>query len=147
MTLKNLINPDHAADNKYELVVVGLPPIIFTEVTGLEDETEMVDMPDKTTQSGGQSLPFEIVGKVPVHHIAEMAALELWLAEGRDPVTPTFEKVGTMVYKTIGNNIAKSYTLLGMKCSKQKMPDVAMKNSGELAVCEWTFKVDEKLPI
>jgi len=146
MTLKNQINPDHAADNKYELEVVTLPKITFIEVSGFEEETEMVDMPDRTKQSGGQSKPFEFTAKVPLHHTAEIAACDIWYEQGKDPVSPDYEKVGTMNYKTIGDNVAKTYTLLGMKCSKRKTPDVAMSNEGEVAANEYTFWVDEMLP-
>jgi len=147
MSLKNVIKPDHAAMNQYELAILGLPKIVFTKVSGLEDETDGVDLPDRTHASGGQSKPFEITAEMPTHHDAEMAALELWLQEGRDPVTPTYKKSGVMIYKKISGEIAKTYSLLGMWCKKQKTPEVEMANEGEQAFTEWTFSIDEKLPI
>lgn len=146
MSLKNKLQPDHAAVNAYELLVEGLPPITFTKVSGMEDETETTDLPDRTSASGGQSKPFDVTAEMPIHHSAEMAALENWLQEGRDPVQPTYKKTGTMVYKTISGNVAKAYTMIGMQCKKQKLPDSEMENEGEVSLCEWTFRVDEKIP-
>lgn len=143
MSLKNTIKPNHAPINKYELLVLGLPSILFTEVSGIEQEIQKVDLPDRTSASGGQTSPFEITAMLPLHHDTELAACESWYKEGQDPVTPTYKKTATMIYKSIDNTVAKSYSLLGMWISKIKMPDTEMANEGEMAQVELTFTVDD----
>lgn len=143
MTLKNLVKPNHVPMNKYELLVLGLPSILFTQVSGIEQETQKVDLPDRTSASGGQAAPFEITAMLPLHHDAELAAIEAWYKEGQDPVTATYKKTGTMIYKAIDDTVARSYSLLGMWISKLKYPDTEMANEGELAQVEVTFTVDD----
>jgi len=143
MTLKNLIQPNHAPINKYELLVLGLPSVLFTDVTGIEQETQKVTLPDRTAASGGQSEPFEVVAKLPLHHTSEVSAIEAWYKEGQDPVTANYKKTGTMIYKAINDTIVKSYSLIGTWISKLKYPDTDMTNEGEPALLEVTFTVDD----
>jgi len=143
MTLKNIIQPAHAPLNKYELIVVGLPPVVFTQVAGIEQETQKVTLPDRTSVSGGQMDPFEIVAQLPLHHVSEVAAIELWYKESHDPVTATYKKTGTMIYKSIEDTVVKSYSLLGMWISRVKYPDADMANEGEAGYLEVTFTVDD----
>ena len=51
--MKGSIQADHIPVNKYEFLVVGIPGLVFTEISGLEQETESVVLPDRTTASGG----------------------------------------------------------------------------------------------
>lgn len=147
MTLKNLVQPDHASSNKYELSVLGLPKIIFTKVTGLEQETKKTTLPDGTAASGGETDPFEIVAELPIHHEAEVQAMEEWNQEGKDPVTLTYKKPGTMVHNRISGAVAKAYALIGMWPSKLKYPDSDMSDSETMQVLEVTFTVDDKDPL
>lgn len=143
MTLKNVIQPNHVPINKYELSVLGLPKIIFTQVSGIEQETQKVTLPDRTSASGGQSEPFEVTAQLPLHHDNEVGAIESWYKEGQDPVSATYKKPGTMLYKRIDDSVAKTYSLIGMWVSKLKMPDADMSNEGEPAMVEVTFTVDD----
>lgn len=144
MTLKNVIQPDHAPINKYELSVLGLPKIIFTKVSGMEQEVKKTTLPDFTVASGGESDPFEITAEIPLHHEAEIQALEDWHNEGKDPVQLTYKKPGTMTYKRASGAVARAYSLLGMWPPKLKYPDTDMADAETPAVLEVTFSIDDK---
>ena len=145
--MKGAIKADHMPLNKYQLLILGMPLITFTEVGGLEDELETVDLPDRTVASGGNRKSVEFTGKVPAHHLLEQGALELWFLESQDPVSPTYLKVGTLILQSIGGKTLRTYSLLGVFPFKRATPDLEMANEGEMAAIEWTFKVNDMLPI
>lgn len=149
MPLKGLLQEDHIPVNKYEMVVVGLavPTITFTNITGLEFELGVIELPDRTKASGGQRGTAEIVGQVPLHHVAEIAAMDLWYEEGLDPVTATYKKAGTMIYLRGTGQVGKTYSMMGIWVSKRKTPDLDMEDDGEMAVNEYTMQVDDMLPV
>ena len=89
--MKGVLAPDHIPKNKYELRVRGLPPITFTAVSGLEEELDKVDLPDRTGASGGNTKNGEFTARMPTHHTTERIALEAWFAECQDPVPRTYK--------------------------------------------------------
>ena len=145
--MKGKIQADHMPVNKYELFVIGLIPFTAITVSGLEDELQVVDLPDRTKASGGNRGPSEITVTFPMHHLVEQAALELWYAESQDPVSPLYKKIATLIHKSNSGAAFRSYTLMGMFPSKRGLPDLDMANEGEQAVVEWVFQVDDVLPI
>ena len=145
--MKGEILPGHIGINHYELKVVGLDILTFTEISGLENETTWVELPDRTQASGGETLVGEFTGMLPSHHTTQMAILEAWLQEGKDPVSPTYKKTGTMLYKDIHGNVKMSREILGLAVSKRVDPDLEMANDGEMATPEWTFKYDDVKPL
>jgi len=144
--MKGAIQPDHIGVNKYELIVIGLPPLTFTAVSGIERELQTVDLPDRTTASGGGTNPVEFTADLPAHHIIQQAAMEAWFVEGQDPVSPTYKKVGTLVLKSGSGLVLRPFPLLGLYVSKRATPDLEMANEGELAIITWTLKADD-MPI
>lgn len=150
MVLKGTILPDHMAINSYELIVLGLPPLTFTKISGLEDETDKTKLPDRTVASGGNSQPVEFTADLPLHHTIEMAAMELWFAESgarSGPVLPTYKKPATLIFRSISGLQLRSYALVGLWPFKQKLPDLAMDNQGDAAMCMWSFSADQKFPL
>ena len=145
--MKGKIKPDHMPVNKYELIVIGLPPFTPVTVSGIEDELQTVDLPDRTKASGGNRGPSEVVITLPMHHLAEQAAMEIWFAESQDPVSPTYKKIGTLIHKSNSGQVFRSYTLKDVFPSKRSLPELDMANEGEQAVVEWTLQVDDVLPI
>ena len=145
--MKGSVQPNHIPVNNYELIVVGLPGILFTEISGLEDETESTQMPDRTVVSGGNVLPTEFTAMMFEHHTVERAALELWLKEGRDPVSPLYKKIGTLIKRTIGGQIGSTKTLTGLWVKKSSGADLELANEGEPAMIEWTFSTDSVQPV
>ena len=66
--MKGVINPDHIPVNKWQLIVVGLPPLTITEQSGIEDELETTELPDRTIASGGNRKSAEFTIMIPTHH-------------------------------------------------------------------------------
>lgn len=142
MVMKGAVLPKHIPVNNFELIVVGLPPILFTKVSGFEDETDKVNLPDRTVASGGNSKPVEFTGESFEHHTIELAALEIWRLQGVDPVDPLYKKVGTLIKKNISGQIVTTRTLIGLWITKRKDSDMDLANEGEPAMIEWTFSAD-----
>jgi hypothetical protein len=145
--MKGVIRPDHIPVNKYQLLIIGLPPLTFTEVSGIEDELETADMPDRTVASGGNRKASEFTAMLPMHHSTEQAAMESWFRESQDPVSPSYKKAGTLVHSSISGITVKTFQLVGVFPFKRKLPDLEMVNEGEMAAVEWSFKVDDTLPL
>lgn len=143
--IQGAIQPNHIPVNKYELNIPGLPPITFTKIAGIEQELETVDLPDRTTASGGNTKAFEFACETAEHHKAEQAALEAWFAASQAAATG-YKKAATLTKKTVDGATLRNFTLLGIYPFKRKLPDLDMKNEGEMGVVEWTFKGDLILP-
>jgi len=142
--MKGVISADHIPVSEYQLLFLGLPPLTITEISGIEEELQTTELPDKTTATTGDSMPTEYSIKIPLHETVQIAALELWfqLCKAGDPLS---KKVGTLLLQSISGNILRSYSVLGTYPFKRGLPDLSMENEGELAVMEWTFKADEIL--
>ncbi len=146
--MKQTLQPDHIAVNNYQLIVVGGPPLIqFVTIDGFEEELETVDLPDRTTASGGNTKSIEFTATHPKHHTVEDAFLEAWFLEGQDPVSPTYKKAATLVIQSISRLVTRSYNLIGLYPSKRKTSDLDMANEGELNSTEWTFKCDRIITV
>lgn len=145
--MKAVIQPDHIPLNKFQLLVLGLPPFTFTSVSGLEEELDVVDLPDRTVASGGRTGPVEIEVGLPMHHTVEQAAMEAWFQESQDPVLPTYKKPGTFIASSLSGASSKSYSFVDLFPSKRTIPDFEMDNDGELAIVMWTLRASDVLPI
>lgn len=145
--MKGEIKADHMPINKYILQVVGLIPITAVEISGIEDELETVDLPDRTVASGGNRKASEMTIMVPMHHDAEQAALELWFRESQDPVVPTYKKPCTLTHESISGNNSRNYSLAGVFPKQRNLPDLEKVNEGEPANVEWVFSIDDVLPL
>jgi len=143
MVMKGAVQSGHIPVNNYTLLIVGMPPILFTEISGLEQETDKVTLPDRTVASGGNEKPSEFTGSTFEHHTVELAALEIWRREGIDPVVPTYKKVGTLIKRDIHGAIKSTRTLIGLWITKRSDSDLELANEGEPAMIEWSFSVDK----
>ena len=145
--MKGEIASDHMPVNKYTFLVIGLIPITATEVSGIEDELETTELPDRTVASGGNRKATEFTVMVPLHHLPEQAALEVWFRESQDPVSPTYKKPVTLTHESLSGNKSRTFSLVGVFPKKRKMPDLEMMNEGEMAQTEWTFSADDVMPL
>lgn len=145
--MKGTLDSDHIPLNKYSLRVLGLFELTPTEIGGMEDELETVELPDRTRASAGHRGPTEITMMLPAHHTVEQAAVELWFRESQDPVAPTYKKSATLIMQSLSGESDRSFTLVGMFPTKRATPDLEMANEGELANIEWTFSVDDVIPV
>lgn len=147
MPAKGTIKPDHIRVNKYTLAVVGMPPLTVVAMDGIDEEIEKVTLPDRTAATGGNSGPLEFSISIPAHHALERAAMDVWVQEGKDPVSPTYKKVGTLILESgTGANVL-SRTLNGLWCAGGGTPELEMANEGEMAVIKYSMSADEMLPI
>ena len=145
--MKGAVLPDHIGINKYQLLIQGVAPLTITEATGMEDELQTTELPDRTVASGGNRKATEFTMMVPAHHTAEQAALELWYRESQDPVSPTYKKPCTLTLESISGNATRGYTLSGVFPKGRNTPDLEKKNEGEIALIEWVMSVDDIIPI
>lgn len=137
--------PDHIPVNDFELIVPGGPPILnFITMDGFENELETVDLPDRTTASGGNTKPIEFPATHPKHHTAEDVFLHAWHQQSVAAL-PGYKKACTLLIRSVSGLNVRSYNLLGMYPFKWKIADKDSENEGEMDVTEWTFKAD--LPI
>lgn len=145
MGLKFVIQPDHIPVNNYQLLITGLAPITFVSIGALEKEMDKVDLPDRTTASTGRTKPGETEVKVPAHHTVEVAQMEAWFQEGKDPITPTYKKTGSLTMISGSRLINKQLTLIGAWVYKGGTPDLEMNDDGEMAVMTYTLCWDDIL--
>lgn len=143
--MKGVILPDHIPVNKYQLRIRGLPPLTFIEISGLEEELENVDLPDRTAASGGNTKAIEFTGTLPLHHGAESAAMEDWYRASQDPVRPNYKKAASLVVMSISGIIVRNFLIMGMFPCKRKTSDLDMNNEGDLHTIEWTFRADDMI--
>lgn len=145
--MKGDIRADHIPVNKWSMIILGMPPLTIVEQSGIEEELQTTELPDKTRVSGGNTMPVEFTARMPMHHLEEQAAMELWFSDSQDPVASNYKKNATVIYKSISGNVLRTYSLVGVFPTKRVLPDLDMANEGELALVEWTFSADLPLPI
>ena len=146
--MKGVIDEDHIPVNKYTFTVVGGGVMMVTSVTGLEEELDTVDLPDRTVASGGRSGPVEIVISIPEHHVVDQIVMEAWFKEAgaggvSGPVLPTYKKPATLVVESLSTAISRTIGFTDMFPSKRSMSDREMGDNGEMAVVEWTMKASD----
>lgn len=145
--MKAIILPDHIPVSKYRFQPIGLPSILFTSVGALEQEMDTVDLPDRTKASGGRAKPGDSDVKVPMHHLNEIAAMDAWYEEAKDPVTLTYKKVGTMSFISLSGLVIQSYTVLGAWLNKRATPDGELDNEGDLSEVTYGMCWDDILKL
>lgn len=145
MPIKAVLQPDHIQVNKYTLMVAGMPPLTFTAISGIEEELDVNEMPDRTIATGGRTKPVEFDVTQPEHHLIERLAMEAWFSECKDPVSPLHKKVGTLLQFSQTDLVQVGYMLIGLFPSKRALPDLEMENEGEMGSLVWTMRADELL--
>lgn len=145
--MKGSIAPNHIPVNKYQFLIVGLPPLTAIEVSGIEEELQVIDMPDRTKASGGNSSASECTIKIPMHHTIEIAAMEAWFLSGKDPIQPNYKKSGSLLLESISPvGPTRAYNINGVFVTKRMLPDLEQANDGDMASAEFTLSIDEIFP-
>lgn len=145
--MKGEIQPDHNPVNKFEFQVVGLGVFTAVEISGIEDELDTTELPDRTVASGGNRQATEFELKIPMHHTTERALLEIWYKESQDPVSPTYKKPCTLLHPSLSGAKSVNYTLIGVFPKKRTLPDLEKANEGEMAVITFMMSCDDVLPL
>lgn len=147
MGIKSVILPDHMQVNKFTLDVGGMPPLTLMSVGGMEAELDTVDLPDRTSHSGGREKPQEFDIVIPMHHKQEIAAMELWYQANKDPVQIDAKRVGVLSVFSQSDIAQKSWMLNGLYPMKEGIPELDLDNDGEMASMTYGMKCDERQPL
>lgn len=147
MSLKRTIRPDHMPVNNYEMIVNGMPKIVFLKVDGLDEELETVDLPDRTARSGGNTKALSFTAVQPMHHANEVAAMERWYADSQHPVKPDYLKNATLIFKSLTDLHSKSYALVEIFPHKRAPSNADMNDEGKPAEITWTFRCTQLINI
>lgn len=146
--MQSVFLPDHIPVNNYELIVLpGPAKLECVTISGLEEEIEMIELPDRTRASGGNVKPFSFTISHPKHHIIEDAFMEQWFQSATQPILPGYKRPGSLIIRSVSNLIIRTFNMIGMWPSKRTTPDLDMNNEGELYVTEWEINCDRIIPI
>lgn len=147
MAIKNTLQENHIQMNKFMAQIApGVGQILFTNIGEIEEELDMVDLPDRTSRSGGRKKQIEFEVTQPAHHETEVAAMEAWFADCQDPVAPDHLKVMTIVKFDQQDAPRRTLTLNNCTCFKKAESEMDLDNDGEMSTIVWTIKADENLP-
>lgn len=147
--MKGVIAEDHIPLHKFRLSVSGIPiDLIFTSVSGIEEELDVAEMPDRTVATGGRTKPVEFTCMLPLHHEVEQAAMEAWFAQthgdGKEPnVNLKYKRTGTLRLPSISGQIQVTFVLDELFPCGRSLPDFEMENEGEMAQVEWKFAASD----
>ena len=145
--MKGVIQPNHVPKNNYDLLIIGLPEIVFTEIGDIEEVIDVVDLPDRTRASGGTKQPGDFSVIVPSHHDVDIAAMEAFFLEAQEPVAPTYKKAGVYSKKALDGTNVRQYALVGLFCSMRTLTTVNLENEGEMDAVEYLLNFDDIKPI
>lgn len=147
MAIKDVIEENHAQVNKYALSILpGVGSPVFISISGLEEELDATEMPDRTVRSGGRKKPVEFDVVQPAHHDVEVAAMEQWYVDCQDPVQPGHLKVGMLTIFDQQGRPRRKRTLVKLWNKKRVETDLELENDGDMATITWTLQCDEILP-
>lgn len=143
--MKGAIQANRITINKFQFKVLGLLDLTVVETSDFEEVLQTTTLPDQTEVSGGETEPLEFELHMPMHHLAEQAAMELWWAETKAGL-PTYKKPGTLKYKHLDGK-SKDYTFTGVFPFTRVLPGGEMANEGEMGIVVWKFKADSIVPL
>lgn len=143
MQIKNVIQEQRIPVNKYQLIIQpGIGLITVTTLTGLEQELDQAEMPDRTTRSGGRGKQVEFDITQPMHHTAEVALMEAWWILCKNSL-PGYLKTGVLIQLSEASLPALSWALPNLWIGKRGHRDLEMENDGEMSDFTWTMKADD----
>lgn len=145
--MKGSIKPAHIPVNKYQLIVIGLPDLTPITVSGIEEELQTIDLPDRTKASGGNTGPSECTIAIPLHHTVEYLAMEQWFSDCQGRVAPNYKKNATLIMQSVvAGGPSRTFSLVGTFITKRTLPDLEQANEGEMAAVEYMLSIDQILP-
>jgi uncharacterized protein (DUF305 family) len=141
--MKGVIRPDHIPKNKFKFMVNGLPDLTVVTHSGLEENTDAVDLPDKTKASGGRTNPVEFTVGIPAHHTEEINAMDAWKKEGEGDVQATYKKVAILTMMSLSGSNIFTHICVGTFITGRNVTEVDMGNDGEMEIVEYTLSSDD----
>jgi hypothetical protein len=114
------------------------------EVSGIEQELETVELPDKTVVTSGRLGVTEFTIKMPAHESTAMAAMDAWwkLCYGTN-TTLGYKKDATLTLLDTYGDSKSTWAISGLFPTKRSLPELNAASEGEMAMAEWTFKADD----
>lgn len=147
MAIKSVLKVNRVQVNKFKLTIspgVGSP--LFTTISGLEEELDTVDLPDRTSRSGGREKQIEFEVQQPMHHDLEVVAMEVWYRMCKASL-PLYLKLGVLILFDEWGIPRKKYTLPNLWISKRSHSELDLDNDGEMSTITWTLKADQIIPM
>jgi hypothetical protein len=147
MAIKNVLKVNRVQVNKFQLTIApGVGSPLFTTISGLEEELDTVDLPDRTSRSGGREKQLEFEVQQPMHHDLEVLAMEAWYRMCKMSL-PLYLKLGTLVLFDEWGIPRRRYTLPNLWISKRSHSELDLDNDGEMSTITWTLKADQIIPM
>lgn len=147
MSAKGTVKADKFSLNRFKLLVLGLPVFTVTKLSGIEEELEVAELPDRQRVTGGYTKGGEFTATMPLHHTIEQVAMEAWFKESQPPVAPTYRKPVTLLLESDTGQTIRSFTMKNVFPRKRALPEFDIKNEGGGAEVVWTFSFDEIMPV
>jgi hypothetical protein len=144
MAIKNVLKENRVQTNKYSaLIQPGPGLILFTAISGLEEELDASELPDRTMRSGGRKKSIEFDATQPMHHDLEVLAMEAWYTECQDPVSPVHLKIMTIIIFDQQGFPRRRVTLFNVWIKKRVHSDLELEGEGDMGTITWTLQADE----
>lgn len=144
MSIKNVIQENRVQTNKYQaLIQPGVGQVLFTAISGLEEELDAVELPDRTMRSGGRKKTIEFDVTQPMHHDVELIGMEAWYEECQDPVSPIHLKIMALIIFDSQGFPRRRVTLFNVWIKKRAHSDLELEGDGEMGTVTWTLQADE----
>jgi len=142
---KGELSAGYIPNNKFLLSVAGLgvSSLVIIEVSGIEQELETVELPDKTVATSGRAGIVEFTIKVPAHESNSIASLNGWFMSCRGSVSTDYKKDGTLALQNTYGETVSSWSISGMFPMKRTLPEMNAAGAGDLSMSEWAFKADD----
>ena len=143
LAIKNQIQELRIPVNKFQLIVQpGVGQITVISLTGLEEELDAPELPDRTIRSGGRSKPVEIDVVQPMHHTSEVLLMEAWWNLCKYSVAG-YLRLGMLIQMNETGIPTKRWTLPNIWIKKRAHSDLELENDGEMATITWTMQTDQ----
>lgn len=152
MPSKGYIKPDIFTKSKYWLIIPGMigvngPELTVLSVGALEEEMEVIELPDRTRATNGHTKPLTFDVVTPAHHLEEQAQWELWWSACHDPVSFDAYRYGTLVQQSVSGGSTRSITLDRLFITKKSTSDLEMSNDSDYSTVTWTLSADNAFPV
>lgn len=155
-SLKNTIAGSHIPDNLFKLTPV-YPPfptgLTIIKISGIKEELENSDMPDRTWATGGQTKPISFTVEVPMHHAVEQIYWEDWYQAGqanqgvRDDYKRDCNLTNIPITGLTGSGFVRLWGISGVGIVSRELPDLDMNGEGKLTTIKYEMKADSIFPI
>lgn len=143
--VKGEILPGAAPRSKFRVIFAGLPPFYASKFTGLESELEVLELPDRTRQSAGNTKASTADVAGMVHHTIEAAAWDGWWVQSQAGVAG-YKRAGTVEVLGPDDVPVAFYALAGVFPTKWMLGDLD-KTSTDSVEITYSLSVDSVIKI